>query len=65
MIREESALLPFLSTPTRAVLFVPAPVWEKLPIARDERFTTIARHWDLYRNCDVLLIGNAAAVEAE
>lgn len=45
----------FLAVPTPGYLFVPAPVWEQwkgLP------YRPVARHFDFYRNCDILVITN-------
>jgi hypothetical protein len=50
----------FLGNPTPAYLFVPEPTWNawfagRLPVAP----RVAARHFDLYKNCDILVLTNA------
>lgn len=49
----------FLAIPTPAYLFVPEPTWQKWVA---DKVTTphrvVARHFDFYRNCDILLVTN-------
>ncbi len=48
----------FLQCPLPAYLFVPAPRWEEIKAAMPSDMHLLGRHWDLYRNCEVLVIGN-------
>jgi 4-amino-4-deoxy-L-arabinose transferase-like glycosyltransferase len=55
--------LAFLRGPLPSYLFVPAPAWQRLRGGLDVPCRVVARHYDLYRACDVLLVGNPAGVE--
>ena len=49
----------FLSLDIESFLFVPEPFWEKEVKPRVKVTTReVARHYDFYRNCDVLVIRN-------
>ena len=52
----------FLAVPTPGYLFVPEPTWRKW--IQDKvavPYHEAGRHFDFYRNCDVLVITNAAS----
>jgi hypothetical protein len=56
----------FLGNPTPGYLFVPEPTWDawfagRLPVA----CRVAARHFDFYKNCDVLVITNQAGPREE
>ena len=55
---DEAAVLDFLRTPLPVYLFVPAPVWQDLQGKVHSPHRVIARHHDLYRNWDVLVVTN-------
>ena len=48
----------FLRTPLPVYLFVPAPAWDQLRGQVDGPHRVLARHRDLYRNWDVLVVTN-------
>lgn len=48
----------FLRCPLPAYLFVPARVWERLAPTVPGPTRLRGRHWDLYRNCEVVVISN-------
>jgi 4-amino-4-deoxy-L-arabinose transferase-like glycosyltransferase len=48
----------FLRTPLPVYLFVPAPAWHDLQAVVHGPSRVLARHHDMYRNCDVLVITN-------
>jgi hypothetical protein len=48
----------FLECPLPAYLFVPAASWEKLAPSMPGPKRLRARQWDMYRNCEVLVISN-------
>lgn len=48
----------FLTFPITSYLFVPAPKWHELQESGAIGGEVVARHFDFYRNCDVLVISN-------
>lgn len=50
--------LQFLKTPLPAYLFVPDGTFQALEAALPRSSRVLDRHYDLYRNCDVVLISN-------
>lgn len=57
LMTEEQAL-ELLQCPLPAYLFVPAGVWKKLESKVEGPHRVLARHWDFYRHCEVLVVGN-------
>jgi len=55
---EEREALEFLQYSVPVYLFVPSRVWERLEPKVEGAYRVKGRHWDLYRNCEVLVIGN-------
>ena len=47
-----------LQCPLPAFLFVPADLWQHLEARVEGPHRILARRWDLYRNCEVLVVGN-------
>jgi hypothetical protein len=55
----------FLTNPTRGYLFVPEPTWNKwFPDRLRVAYPVAARHFDFYKNCDILVITNQADPES-
>ena len=51
----------FLATPTPGYLFVPEPTWNRWVADRvTVPHRVVARRFDFYKNCDVLVVANAA-----
>lgn len=57
---DEKQVRDFLRCPLPAYLFVPADVWDGMAAQIPGTTRLLGRHWDLYRRCEVLVIGNAA-----
>ncbi|HZU37859.1 MAG TPA: glycosyltransferase family 39 protein [Gemmataceae bacterium] len=53
-----AAAVQFLRTPLPAYVFVPATLWERMANSAPAACRLVDRHYDLYRNCDVMLISN-------
>ncbi|MCI0704159.1 MAG: glycosyltransferase family 39 protein [Planctomycetia bacterium] len=55
----------FLAIPTPGYLFIPAKTWERI----EEKVTVptriVARHYDFYRNCEVVVVTNEGSGFAE
>jgi 4-amino-4-deoxy-L-arabinose transferase-like glycosyltransferase len=56
--KDEAGVRDFLRTPLPVYLFVPAPVWDGLRATVRSPHRVLARHHDLYRNWDVLVVTN-------
>jgi 4-amino-4-deoxy-L-arabinose transferase-like glycosyltransferase len=54
----EQQVVQFLNFPLPSFLFIPEPVWQDLQREGLAIGEPIARHHDLYRNCEVLVIAN-------
>jgi 4-amino-4-deoxy-L-arabinose transferase-like glycosyltransferase len=55
----------FLAVPTPGYLFVPAQTWEQLVEAKvPVRTQIVARHYDFYRNCEILVVTNDVTATA-
>ena len=52
----------FLEFPIRSYLFVPEPRWRELQQSGVVEGEVVARHFDFYRNCDVLVVSNRQAI---
>ncbi len=48
----------FLSFPVPSYLFLPEAKWRELQQGGLTEGEVIARHWDLYRNCEVVVVAN-------
>lgn len=57
-LESERQVVDFLRYPLPVYLFVPAPVWSQLERKVPGPHALLARHWDLYRNCEVVLVTN-------
>jgi 4-amino-4-deoxy-L-arabinose transferase-like glycosyltransferase len=57
-LTEPEQVLNFLRDPLPAYLFVPAPTWDILASRMDVPCRFLARHWDFYRHCEVLVVTN-------
>lgn len=57
-MKEEDQALEFLKCPLQVYLFVPAAVWDKLAEKAEGTCHLVARHRDLYRNFDVVVVTN-------
>jgi 4-amino-4-deoxy-L-arabinose transferase-like glycosyltransferase len=55
---DERKALAFLAGPLPAYLFVPAAEWEQLQSRVSVPYRLLARHYDLYRHCQVFVITN-------
>jgi hypothetical protein len=58
LLPHECDALAHLECPLPAFLFLPAPAWERLESKVATPCRLVARHWDLYRNCEVVVISN-------
>jgi 4-amino-4-deoxy-L-arabinose transferase-like glycosyltransferase len=56
--KDDAKVLEFLRTPLPVYLFVPAPLWDDLRVMIHSPHRVVARHHDLYRNWDVLVVTN-------
>jgi hypothetical protein len=54
----ESQALDFLRYPLQSYLFLPASSWEALKTNVHGAPQVIGRHWDMYQNCEVLVVAN-------
>jgi hypothetical protein len=50
--------LQFLNRPLPVYLFLPAAAWQQLKAKLPEPRDVLARHYDLYRRCDVVVVSN-------
>jgi 4-amino-4-deoxy-L-arabinose transferase-like glycosyltransferase len=57
-LEKERQALEFLECPLPVYLFLPATVWDRLAHHTEGTCHVVARHWDLYRNCDVVVVTN-------
>lgn len=55
---KENKLEDLLMKPIPVYLFVPETVWENLPLRQGKHWRVVARHHDLYRRCEVLVVSN-------
>ncbi len=58
VFEEEDQVLEFLQTPLQVYLFVPAKVWEKLATKALGSPHVLARHLDLYKGYEVVVVTN-------
>jgi 4-amino-4-deoxy-L-arabinose transferase-like glycosyltransferase len=54
----EEKTLEFLRSPLPVYLFLPAMVWESLQSKAPVPYHLLARHYDLYRRCEVVVVSN-------
>lgn len=57
-LNAEAEVAEHLQCPLPALLFVPATVWDNLEAKIDAPKRILARRWDFYRRCEVLVVGN-------
>jgi 4-amino-4-deoxy-L-arabinose transferase-like glycosyltransferase len=57
-LENDEQVLEFLRCPLPVYLFVPATVWEKLEARIGGPYHLLARHGDLYRRCEVVVVAN-------
>jgi hypothetical protein len=57
-LEEEKDALEFLRYPIPVYLFMPAPVWQTLEAKVQSPHQVLARHRDLYKGCDVVVVTN-------
>jgi 4-amino-4-deoxy-L-arabinose transferase-like glycosyltransferase len=57
-LEEEADALEFLRYPIPVYLFMPAPVWQGLEPKVQSPHQVLARHHDLYKGCDVVVVSN-------
>jgi 4-amino-4-deoxy-L-arabinose transferase-like glycosyltransferase len=57
-LESEEQVRDFLRCPLPVYLFVPATVWEKLETRISGTYHLLARHGDVYRHCDVVVVAN-------
>jgi 4-amino-4-deoxy-L-arabinose transferase-like glycosyltransferase len=60
-LETEKEAAEFLRSPLPVYLFVPAAVWEGLREQVQVPCQLVARHGDLYRNCDIVVVANQPA----
>jgi hypothetical protein len=55
----------FLAEPTPGYVFIPTKTWEQLVSAKvGGPWQIVARHYDFYRNCEILVVTNDATATA-
>lgn len=57
-LTDQAETLEFLRCPLPVYLFVPAQAWESLAGRIDVPCRLLARHWDFYRRCEVVVVTN-------
>ena len=57
-LQSEQQVREFLANPLPSYLFVPAPAWQDLTAAGDPMGTPVARNYDMFRRCEIVLIIN-------
>jgi 4-amino-4-deoxy-L-arabinose transferase-like glycosyltransferase len=60
-LRDQRQVEAFLRSPLPSYLVVPAVVWQKIQTRQPGIGTELVRHYDLYRHCDVVVVGNGHA----
>jgi 4-amino-4-deoxy-L-arabinose transferase-like glycosyltransferase len=55
---EASRALEFLQYPVPVYLFTPTTTWRSLQARAGDSNRIVARHWDLYQNCEVAVVTN-------
>jgi len=48
----------FFAIPTPGYLFIPATTWERIQVIITVPTRIVARHYDFYRNCEVIVVTN-------
>ncbi|MFM8271006.1 MAG: hypothetical protein ACKODX_01535, partial [Gemmata sp.] len=48
----------FLAVPTPGYLFIPAKTWDRVAGAVPTPTRIVARHYDFYRNCEIVVVTN-------
>ncbi len=54
----------FLAVPTPGYLFVPAKTWERIGVQVAVPTRVVARHYDFYRNCEIIVVTNEVTAVA-
>ena len=57
-LENEKKTIDFLNGPLPSYLFLPATVWDGLEAKLENPHTLLARHYDLYRHCEVVVVSN-------
>ena len=57
-LENEDQAIEFLQSALPVYLFLPAPVWQELQARAPQPHRLLARHWDFYRNCEVVVVVN-------
>jgi len=57
-LTDPEEMLNFLREPLPVYLFLPARTWDAMAGQVDVPYRLVARHWDFYRHCDVLVVTN-------
>ncbi|HLJ92344.1 MAG TPA: glycosyltransferase family 39 protein [Gemmataceae bacterium] len=57
-LENDEQVLEFLRSPLPTYLFLPATVWERLQTSVRGAHHLLARHSDLYRRCEVVIVAN-------
>ena len=57
-IEGERSIRDFLLGPLESYLFLPADSWRDLRPRLPATARLVARHYDLYRNCEVVVVAN-------
>ena len=61
-VHTEDQAIQFLANPVPGYLFMIESDWERLQKRHPESIgEPIARHWDMYRNCEVVVVGNQSS----
>jgi hypothetical protein len=57
-LQNEQQVVEFLRCPLPTYLFMPAVVWDKIQSSVSGPRHLLARHTDLYRRCEIVVVGN-------
>jgi hypothetical protein len=58
-LQDERQVSEFLRGPLQSYLLLPAAAWEKMQTQRTGSGILVARHYDLYRHCEVVFVTNS------
>jgi 4-amino-4-deoxy-L-arabinose transferase-like glycosyltransferase len=57
-VASDSATCEFLRSPIQVFVIMPAPTWERLCGLVRVPCRVVGKHWDMYRNCEVIVVTN-------
>jgi 4-amino-4-deoxy-L-arabinose transferase-like glycosyltransferase len=57
-VASDAATCEFLRSPIQVFVIMPAPTWERLCGLVRVPCRVVGKHWDMYRNCDVIVVTN-------